>query len=458
MKTYQKIIFAAFSIISLFLVLSLKSVPSGQLWKNYNIIYVPAETDDNAVMNAIEKAGITDAVVLKNQYLPTLLSEKSPEIAMYKLNSSSEEYAYSVKRKSFFFDKSQNYRLYYIPSEQKSKLSHVASNLHSSGITAGVDSTSAYPWFLPVICILVAAVLCYFSVNRFVFGAGVIIPVLFVYCNPFYPAAIGNLLFQLVLFFASNIWKRKGYLGCLLKNYYLIAMLAVALICPFACTVKSGFMFLICAAGSISCIYDFELVKEFINSRNVFTPVLIRPAKRVSVYAGKQKTVLPLLSGAAVLILAICILSSSNVINISMSKVQLPAAKGFPSDSLPDLEDYCRWNWNVKTYPYKSINVAQNPDEVEYHRFADNNGIVTETVQSMKYNQDFKNDALDEIDYFAFNSIEKVLKNQSKDVKPGYAATSSYHIGIFGIIMSISGLFVLLFLYISTMIRKGARK
>lgn len=458
MKIYQKIIFASFSIISLILVLCLKSLPSGQLWKNFNILYVPSQADDNVVVNAIESSGITDAVILKNQYLPTLLPEKSPEIAMYKLNSSLDSFSYSSKRNNFFYDKSKNYRLYYIPSEHKSKLSQIASVLHSKGISVGIDSTSAYPWFLPVICILIAVVLCYFSVNRFVFCTGVFIPLIFVYCNPFYPAAIGNLLYQLVVFFASNIWKRKGYLSCLLKNYFLLGIFAVSLICPFACSLKSGLLFLVCAAGSLSLIYDYELVNDFFKSKNIFNPVYIRPAKTVSIYANKQKKVLSLLTGGVFVIFIICVLSLTNVINISTAKVQLPAAKGFSSEELPDLEEYCRWNWNVKTYPYKSINKMENPDEVNYHRFVENNGIVTEAIQTMQFNQDFKNEALQEIENFPFDSIEKVLVLQGKDVNPGYAVTTSYQIGIFGIIMCLCGLFVLLFLYISTMIRKGAKK
>lgn len=458
MKTYQKIIFTAFSIISLILILNLKSIPSGQLWKNYNILYVPVEADDQVVVNAIDKAGITDSVILRNQYLPTLLSEKTPEIAMYKINCLSEDYSYSAKRNFFFYDKSSKYRLYYLPSEQKNKFSQCINILHSNGITSGIDSTSSYLWFLPVICTILAVCLAVFSVNKFIFGCGVILPVIFVYCNPFYPAAIGNILFQLSLFFASNIWKRKGYLSCLLKNYFLIAMFAIALICPFACTIKSGFIFIVAVAGSLSLIYSYELVMAFVNSKNVFTPVLIRPAKRVSVFANKQKTVMPLICGSAILILALCLISSSSIVNAHFSKIQLPAAKGFPSENLLDLDDYCRWSWNVKTYPYKSINISEDKDTVEYYRFVENDGIVTQTVQTMKYNQDFKNEALEEIDYFAFNSIEKVLKMQNRDVKPGYASTNSYHIGIFGIIISILGLFVLLFLYFSIMIRKGARK
>lgn len=457
MKSVQKLVFAAISIISLVLVLCLKSVPSGQLWKNYNIVYVPVDANDSVVVDAIEASGIKGAVILSKQYLPLLLSENSPEIAMYRLNSSLDDFSYILHRNAYFYDKAGSYRLYYIPSDQQGKLSHLISALNSSGISAGVDSTSSYPWFLPLICFAVAVVLCVFSLNRMLFAFGAVIPVCFVFCNPFYTVALANVLVLLSLFFVSNIWGRKGFLQVVLNGIIIPVMLVVALVSAFACTVKSGILFIVCLAGTASAVLTYSEISRYLDSRKIFVPVYIRSAKRVSIFANKSKLIMRSLTGASVALLLLFVFTSSDSLNAHFAKLQLPSAKGFSAD-LPNLGDYCEWNWNVRSYPYRSLNKTGESDYIEFPRYVEKDGIVEETVQSMAYNQDFKNDAISQIDSLPFDSIEKVMKSQSKDFHPGYAASSSYHTGIFGIIMNLLCLFVLLFIYISIIIRKGVRK
>ena len=72
----------------------------------------------------------------------------------------------------------------------------------------------------------------------------------------------------------------------------------------------------------------------------------------------------------------------------------------------------------------------------------------------MVYNQNFKDNVYSEIDTLPFNSIEKVIKSEGKDVITGYASTSSYSANLFSVIMMIICFFVLLFIYFYTIIKK----
>lgn len=457
MKSIKKIVFAGISIISLILVLSLKSVPSGQLWKNYNILYVPVDSDDNIVVSEISKSEIEGAVILSKQYLPVMLSENSAEIAMYRLNSTLDDFAYALNRNAYFYDKAQNYRLYYIPSQYQNKLSHLISELNSKGIQAGIDSTTSYPWFLPIICAAIAVVLAIFSANTILFGCSAVIPVLFVFCNPFYTAALAVVILLLGLFFVSNIWGRRGFVNVLITNIIIPVMATVSVVSAFACTVKSGIMFIFCLIGSVCVILTYSELKVYFDSKSIFVPVYIRSAKRVSLFADKSKLIMRTVTGTAAGLMLLFVFTSSDSVNAHFAKLQLPSAKGFSTD-LPDLEDYCEWTWNVKSYPYRSLNKKSKNDRIEFSRFTEKDGLVIETVQSMSYDEEYKKDVVAQIDELPFNSIEKVMKIQNKDFHPGYAASSSYHTGIFGIIMNLLCLFVLLFIYISIIIRKGARK
>lgn len=457
MKSIQKIIYTGISIISLILVLCLKSIPGGQLWKNYNIIYVPVESDDSYVVNSIEKVGIEDAVILSKQFLPVMLSENSPEIAMYRINNSLEDFSYGLKRNAYFFDKAQKYRLYYIPSKYQNKLSQLISELNAHGIQAGIDSTTSYPWFLPLICGVIAIVLTVFSANSYLFLCSSVIPVIYVFCNPFFTSALAIILLLLTLFIISNIWGRKGFLNVIISNIIIPVMVAVSIVSAFACTVKSGILFIICLAGCVTSLLAYSDFKIYFDSKKLFVPVYIRSAKRVSLFANKSKLIMRIVTGTAVGLILLFILTSSGSVNAHFAKLQLPSAKGFSAD-LPDLEDYCEWNWNIKSYPYRSLNKDSKKDSIIFSRYSEKDGFVIENVQSMIYDDQFKKDSVAQIDELPFNSIEKVMKIQNKDFNPGYAASSSYHTGIFGIIMNLLCLFVLLFLYISIIIRKGARK
>lgn len=458
MKNVKTIAYAFISLISLFFILCFKSLPGGQLWKNYSVLYVPVESSDAEVLSALEKSGIYDVVYLSGQYLPILISENSPEFAMYKLNRNNEEFAYSSKRNSYFFDKSKEFRLYYIPNEYKSKIAHCISILSTKNISAGIDSNSSYPWVLPIICTCITIFLLFFVKNKLLFTTTAILPVIFIFCNPFYPAAIANVLIQLTLFFIANIWKRDGSIKFLAKNYVILTMAGISIVTPFSCSIKSGFLFLICAAGVFSLFILYGEYEKYRNSKYSFQPIYIRPAKMISIFANKQKIVMTSLTFSGFLIVLFFIILSSDTINAHFSKLLLPSPAAIQTEALPSLDDYYDWTWKVISSPYCSLNKDSDNKTIEYSRFTDENGKITEYVQTKSFNQDFIENTYNDIDNFGFESIEKVLKSQKKDIKTGYTSTNSYHIGIFGIIMMLFSLSILLFIYISIIIRKGAKK
>ena len=95
MNKYTKFISPFVFLISLILLISFRSVPSGQLWKEYNVLYVPAESEDSKILTALTKCEIQDAVYLTGQFLPVSLNENSIEISMLRLNYGSKDYEYT---------------------------------------------------------------------------------------------------------------------------------------------------------------------------------------------------------------------------------------------------------------------------------------------------------------------------------------------------------------------------
>ena len=461
MNKYIKFISPAVFLISLILILSFRSIPSGKLWKEYNVLYVPAQSDDATVLQALRQCGIDDVVALSQQFLPIALNENSIEISMLRLNYSAPAYSYATRRNAYFFDKSQNYRLYYLPAEQKSRLSDAVRTIEAKGIPCGTDNAASYPWLLPVTVLLLALMLFIFVKHKLPFIAGSIIPVVFVYGNPFYPVAAAACLILLCLFFAANLWRRKGAARLLLNRRIVPVMLLISFICAFAGSVVSGLLYIAAACGTTGALLGLKEAEDWWRNRKLFVPVYIRPAKRVSIFAGKAFTVLSISTAAILLLVALFFLTSLDTVNAKVSRLLLPADSTFGSEELPQFEDYFRWNWNVRTYPYKSLNQTDAEAEtVAFTNFAENpeTGIIQPEQKVMKYDDSFRSEIWNSIDTLPFDSVEKVMKSEGEGFTAGYSALSANQINLFGIIMMFICLFILLFIYISIIIRKGINK
>ena len=461
MNKYIKLSSPFVFLLSLILILSLKTVPSGKLWKNYSVSCVPVNTSDALVQSAIQNAGIKNSISLSGQYLPISLSENSIEVSMLRLNYSSSEYAYLNKGNAMFFDKSQAYRLYYIPGIYSAETSALIKILENQGIECIKDSSANYPWLLPFIALLLAAMLFLFVKNKIPYIASSIIPLIFLYSNPFYPIATATCLLLLCLFFAANVWKRKGAVTILISRHSIPAMLANALLCAFSSSVISGFLFIAALAGTLAALTGCWYLEDFFRNRKPFVPVYIRSAKRVSLFAGKAFISMSVVTGAVLLFILLIFVTSSNSIRTSSAKLLFPGSSTFSDTALPQFEDYYKWNWNVRTTPYKSLNESDSDDvNVSFSSFVENpeTGIISEVKTNMKYDDSFKKEVYEGIDKLQFDSVEKLMKSEGENFNGGYTATSSYQINLFGIIMCFICLFILLFIYFSIIIRKGINK
>ena len=462
MNKYIKFSSPFIFLISLIFILIFKTVPSGKLWHNYSVLCVPKSADDAAVMSAISKSGIENVVSLSGQFLPIALSENSIEISMLRLNYDSKDYSYLAKRNAMFFDKSNSYRLYYIPVEYSSQISSVMKTLEGQGISCMKDSSANYPWLLPFIAILLTGMLFLFSRHKLMFLSVSIFPLVFLYSNPFYPVATATCLVLLCLFFASNVWRRKGAVSNLLGTKAVPAMLAIAFICAFSSSVSSGFLFLVSSLGTASSLVIYYYAETFIRSKKTFVPVYIRSAKRVSFFAGKTFTSMSIVTGAVLLFVVLIFLTGTDSLKNTSSNLLFPGASKIDDSSLPQFEEFYKWNWNVRTYPFKTLNsgeVSEN-EVVTFSDFSENEetGIISENIKTMQYDDSFRREVYDGIDNLQFDSVEKIMKSEGENFTAGYTAASSYQINLFGIIMCFICLFILLFIYFSIIIRKGINK
>lgn len=447
-------------VLSVLLIVSFKTIPSAQLWNGYKLLYVSNNTSISQTESILEKCGIDEYVCVNNQRAPIMLRPDSVEAAMFRINMNTIDNQYLIDRQSYFFDSSRQYNIFYIPENYLDKLGDVLHFMNKQNIKCGIDSTFSYLWLLPAIVTLFSIILLMFCKHKLFYFFGSIIPCIYVFCNAFYSSAVAVIILLLIIFFISNIYVRKGSFTKIITNYFIDFSFIASIFISFSTSFNCGIFFSVSIIGAASFILIYINFKNFSLRKSSFTPVLIRKAKNISIYGNKINLIMPFALLSVVIIFAYFLLSSSASIKTNNdSSVLLPGNAAEKSSSLPEFEDFYRWNWNILTYPFRSLNqTSNNANFVEYPRFVSENGIIKQVNETLYYDDLFKSEVYEGIDFLDFNAIEKVIKLQGLDFIPGYVNSSTYNISMFSIIMMIFGFFVLLFIYFSAIISKGGRK
>ena len=381
---------------------------------------------------------------------------------MLKINISSEQNKYLYDRQNYFYDSTNEYVLYYIPDYYGNKIDTAVKQINKQGITSGIDSTISYMWFLPFVIVFLTIILTFFSNDKPFFLFTSILPCIYVFCNAFYASAISVVILILCLFMISNIYKRKGAVNKILKgNFLILIALIISFISSFSVSLISGIFYIILFAGTTCSVLLAVNITKTKKSKYDFNPVLILSARKIPVYGKKSGFILPSVLVSIILILAYFLLGSMNIGTAkNKEKILLPGKTEVSDSKLPLLEDYFRWNWNVITSPYKSLNNNSEYDDqhVVYPKFEVEDGIIKQKNYTIYYNQTFKEQILNNIENLDFYSIENVIKEQGSEFVAGYTKAASYNVSIFSIIMMILCFCMLLFIYFSAIIRKGGKR
>ena len=449
-------------IITAVLTITFRTIPKGKTWENYNILYVKTSSLPANFDSIMTQNGISEYVSLSNQHVPIMLARNSIEEALLKINISSDENKYLYNRQNYFFDSKGEFSLFYVPDHYANKLDSVLQDLSKAGARAGIDSSLSYLWLIPLVVLGLTIVLTVFSKNKAFFLFTAALPCLYTLCNAFYASAISVIILLLSLFIVSNIYKRKGAVNKLLgQNLFVLIALGISLVAAFSVSLSSGIFYIILLEGTFCAFLTALNLDKKLTSRYEFQPLLIRSAKRVSVYGGKSNIILPLVLVSTVVIFAYFVLGSFHIgSGKNKDNLLLPGKTELADSKLPSLEDYYRWTWNVRTAPYKSLNPNGEYDEehVVYPEFVEEDGIISQKNLTMYYNQNYKKEVSDSIENLDFYSIESVIKDQGKDFLAGYTKAASYNVSIFSIIMMILCFCMLLFIYFSAMIGKGGKR
>ena len=104
-------------VISIFSMIRFRVIPSAKLWEDYSIMFVPVGADTQIIHNVLTEKGCKDFICIENQFVPLKVSADTPEISL--ALSGAENSNYLRGRNNFFFDKSGNFEIYYVPDKYK---------------------------------------------------------------------------------------------------------------------------------------------------------------------------------------------------------------------------------------------------------------------------------------------------------------------------------------------------
>ncbi len=455
MSFIKKIVLPSFIILlTVFLLFIFRSVPVTKLWTGYSTIYVQKDASVEEVVSILKKNGISEIIYLENQRVPLAISKETPEIAL--ALSGSEKSDYLQKRNLYFFDNSQNFKLYYVEDKYEHQALIAQQELQQKGIKCGINASSSYPFLSILICIIFASLLVFYSNNKKLAVLSMIFPVLLCFSIPFYTVMASSCLLMYGIFISIKLWNREGAVKRLLTNKILISFASFSLILMLLISFKAILLYIITLVGIYSSIFLYNNLSTLINSRYSVNFINIRPARFISLIE-KNSTICMLICAASLLSI-LTFASLSSVIHPSTNKgsqsgLLLPGVSS--SGSLPDINDFIDWRWETMTYPYISVNEKNYKNDkkqtISFVKYSIENGLIVSKTYPLSFDDEFIKNSYQSIQDLDYPALEKIFTSQRKKQRAGYIASGSQTINFFIIIQLIIAFSIpVVFYFLST--------
>ncbi len=408
-------------IFSLVFMLAFRTVPVSKLWKGYEIFYVYSNSlSESDILYVLEKNGCEGVISQGNQKYP-VVSPVSP-VQIQKENS------YIYRRNGFFTDRTKSARVFYIPDGQSKNIEKSAFEISAfQGTVCGGDGKTAFPWISPIIALVFALVLLYFSQNRKFFAFAAFFSVLFAFCRPLYTVSAAAVFLMFSFFLLQKIWGRRRCRKTFFNSPYALVFASSPLLILIFSSLANAAFYLLAVLASFSSIYLYRFFEERQNARYSFKPVMIMSSKMIPI-VGRNGIRLMGLMCAVILVLFSAFFFLGRVSNAGndSSTPSLPSPVSKNDESLPSFSDFLDWSWNTITFPYRRLSEnASSPkdgDTVSIPDYAENDGLITEYESKMYvYDSKFRDSVSRQVESLDYPSLEKMMMEQGKSSSYGYS-------------------------------------
>ena len=342
------------------------SLPVSSLWRGYNILYVPVAVGERDVLRVLEEAGVSGAVARSEQRQP-LFSAFAPVQSI-----SGHRHSYLSQRENYFFDRSRQMRLFYIPTKAMGRGLAAARVIQGlpGGEGAGLEGRVAYPWVVPLVALTVLLVLAALSKARDFMLVSGLFPLLFCCCLPSHSGAAAVSLLLCGFFLCGAFWRRRDMLKAVLGSSPVLLFCLSGILVAFVGSWREGLLFVAAIAASLALCHLFA--RHVLSREKGF--LLIRSAQAVPVASSVPPLAMLIPAAAAGVLSASLFFFGYFPADTSISGLFLPAPArytgtmsfdaasfqdsgrlAYPREELPSLVHYVDWVWDTVTYPYRPL-------------------------------------------------------------------------------------------------------
>jgi len=407
-----------------------RKIPISRLWKQYVVVYVSDQLEESAVLQLLEAAGCRDVISLSGQHIPA-------SVPLSPIEKESGSSSYLTRRNAYFFDLEHKFRLFYVPQAYENNAGSAIVSMH---VPAGMDAQVRFPWVTPCISLLFFCFLCVFAARRDLFFAAGILLVLFGFSQPFAVNAASVCLALYSLYLALRFWRRRGAVHRLANSLIFSIFFLIPFFLVFSNSLRGGLLYVFTAFTSLFVLYGCLAYERLVETGSAFMPVLIRPASFMQVLTVRDSRYMLLCTGCIALLLCTALMSVHTFLPDShVGSLYLPAPTRYADDTaLPTIKDFVAWDWNVRTYPYRSLHetaagtdaaapntVPSDGDKVSIPRYVmTEQGIQEQQEVVYTFDAAFRRQVLSDIDALPYPALEKLLKMQGNTVSTAYTSAS----------------------------------
>lgn len=429
---HKTIIFAAFSLASLFAILVFRETPRARLWKGYSLVYARSEKlSEDDILSILVKNGCSGTVSRVNQKIP-VYSKLSP-VQTQKSGS------YILRRNAFFTDSGSSFFVFYVPDSETGALSKAIDEL--SGYTdtfVSADGAAVFPWAGPLLCLAFFLLLLFKSRKRLFFALSALPLAVLCFSRPFYTLSAASCLALLADFILMRLYGRNILKAGARNLFYIAILVLLPFLALFLSSSANALLFAAAFASGWSLLLLIENLRNlYYQHRNIhiFSFVFIKKPSMIGILGRSNFRLLLVLTGAVVLIL-ICslFLTRASSGNARGERPLLPGpASAQAEETLPDLQDFMDWSYQTISFPYRKLGtyhhedsgMAESGSSVSIPEYSVENGrIVERQTEVLSYNSSFISSIYDTIEKAEYPSLEKMMIRQGRNSHYAYTAAS----------------------------------
>lgn len=474
MRSYLKIfLFLLAASLIMTLVFLFRLQPSIMIWEHYKVFFFSSEIQQSEIRSAIGDEALLEGIIFEDpEYHHSWVNKLIPNQSISSIRNFTMEYM----RDFFFYDKSGDYRIIYVPEV---KAQDIIKMLKKSGLSFGTDSLTKNPYLYPVVCFAVILLLMIFGRISLLHILSTTPLVLFTLWCPFYSAASGVICILFTLYTAEQYYGKKYSASRIIRNPIVIISFVFSLFSIAAGGLRLSLLFL---ATLIACVLLWSAVSDIDKlslSAYHFHYVPILTSKNIDSY---KRLVLPsvfVLAAGAITLTVFFFISAGVIKSTGGKDLYLPAPSEYTREEqinsasytelkeldnreYPDTADFIDEYWLNTRLQYSKLSDSYSSEEITpgdvisfpFYK-EDSDGIHRE----LRIIETFDDDFLEKIklEFEENGGAEQFLAEQGKLFSTTYKKAEDTSQD-YNSVLSIISLFVLFIILFILRLVKGCKK